>query len=112
MDGFPSLEKRVGMSDSGFAVRLEGVTKRFGKHVGVEDITFELPADEEGCVGVLLGPNGAGKSTLLRIVLGLLQPDAGEVHVLGMDPVRDADRVLVHSCCAPCAGRGCSASTW
>ncbi len=59
---------------------VKGVTKRFGHKVVLEDVTFHVPVGEFLC---LCGPNGAGKSTLLKIVLGLLQPDAGSVTISG-----------------------------
>ena len=74
------------------SLHIEGITKRFGAGSGVHDVSLELP---HGSVGVLLGPNGAGKSTLLRLIHGLLEPDAGSVRVLGLDPIRNAD--LVHA---------------
>jgi len=49
-------------------------------------VSFTLP--EKG-VTVLLGANGEGKSTLLRLLLGLLRADAGQLRVLGLDPIRD-----------------------
>lgn len=67
-------------------VSVDHVVKRFGKTRVLEDVSFELPARG---VTVLLGANGEGKSTLLRLLLGLLEPDAGELRVLGLDPLRD-----------------------
>ncbi|MSR63807.1 MAG: ABC transporter ATP-binding protein [Planctomycetes bacterium] len=67
-------------------VTVDHVVKRFGKTRVLEDVSFALP--ERG-VSVLLGANGEGKSTLLRLLLGLLKADAGELRVLGLDPIRD-----------------------
>ncbi|NOT28927.1 MAG: ABC transporter ATP-binding protein [Planctomycetes bacterium] len=67
-------------------VTVERVAKRFGKTRVLEDVSFTLPAKG---VSVLLGANGEGKSTLLRLLLGLLKADAGELRVLGLDPIRD-----------------------
>jgi ABC-2 type transport system ATP-binding protein len=47
---------------------------------GLDDVSFEL---EQGQIMGFVGPNGAGKSTTIRILIGLVQPDSGEVHVLG-----------------------------
>ena len=69
------------MSDDGFAVKLEGVTKRFGKHTAVLD--FEVP---RGTICGLLGPNGSGKTTSIRMIMGILHPDEGRVSLLGSDP--------------------------
>ncbi len=71
------------MSDNDYAVRLEGVTKRFGKHTAVEDFDFEVP---RGVICGLLGPNGSGKTTSIRMIMGILHPDEGEVRLFGADP--------------------------
>ena len=55
---------------------LDGVTKRYGSKVAVDNISFEAQA---GRVLGLLGPNGAGKTTLFNTMAGLMQPDEGEV---------------------------------
>ncbi|KAB2895147.1 MAG: ATP-binding cassette domain-containing protein, partial [Kofleriaceae bacterium] len=62
------------------AVRVEGITKRFGNHVAVDDVSFEVPA---GVIYGVLGPNGAGKSTTLRMINDIIAPDAGHVELLG-----------------------------
>jgi len=71
------------MSDSGYALRLEGVTKRFGKHTAVSDFDFEVP---RGVICGLLGPNGSGKTTSIRMIMGILHPDEGSVSLFGSDP--------------------------
>jgi len=58
----------------------EGLTKRYGRHVAVDDLSFEVPA---GQVIGLLGPNGAGKTTAMKMLLGLVRPTAGSAHLLG-----------------------------
>ncbi|MFQ5679502.1 MAG: ABC transporter ATP-binding protein [Gemmatimonadota bacterium] len=62
------------------AVRLKGITKRFGSIPAIEELDLSVP---RGSIYGLLGPNGAGKTTTLRIILDILGPDAGEVEVLG-----------------------------
>ncbi|KPK59978.1 MAG: multidrug ABC transporter ATP-binding protein [Gemmatimonas sp. SG8_38_2] len=63
------------------AVRCNGLRKRYGDVIAVDGLDLEVLAGE--CFG-LLGPNGAGKTTTVEILEGLLQPDAGELEVLGM----------------------------
>lgn len=66
-------------------VRLDGLTKRYGRRTGVEDVSLEVPRGE---VLGFLGPNGAGKSTTIRLVMGLARPTAGTVEVFGLSPRR------------------------
>ena len=70
------------MSDNGYAVRLEGVTKRFGKHTAVSALDLEVP---KGVIYGLLGPNGSGKTTTIRMIMGILHPDEGRVSLFGGD---------------------------
>jgi len=62
------------------AIDVQGLTKRYGRTVAVDDLSFRV---EAGRVTGFVGPNGAGKSTTMRLVLGLDAPDAGEVLVGG-----------------------------
>src|SRR6516162_5053851 len=62
------------------AVQLEHVTKTFGNHVAVDDLSLEVP---EGTVYGFIGPNGSGKTTTLRMIMRILHPDRGEISVLG-----------------------------
>lgn len=63
-------------------VRIEGVTKRFGEIVAVDDVSAEI---EDGELFALLGPSGCGKTTLLRVVAGFELPDSGRVFFGGRD---------------------------
>ena len=63
---------------TGISVR--GLTKHYGRVTAVDDLAFEVPA---GAVTGFLGPNGAGKTTTLRMLLGLVQPSAGEALIDG-----------------------------
>ncbi|MFI4936710.1 MAG: ABC transporter ATP-binding protein [Caulobacterales bacterium] len=67
------------------ALSLSGVTKRYGAFTAVRDLSFDVKA---GTILGFLGPNGAGKTTTLRMILGLVTPSAGEVHVLGETDAR------------------------
>lgn len=69
------------------AILTEHLTKRFGKHRGITDVTLKI---EPGQVFGFLGPNGAGKTTTIRCLLGLYRPTSGRALVLGHDP-SDAD---------------------
>ena len=73
------------------AVRVENLTKRFGRIVAVDAVSFDV---ERGGVTGLLGANGAGKTTTLAMLLGLLLPSAGTITMLGEDMVRHRYRVL------------------
>jgi lipooligosaccharide transport system ATP-binding protein len=62
------------------------LTKRYGTATVVDDLSFRIAPGE--CLGVI-GPNGAGKTTTIRMCLGLTEPDAGEIHALGLRMPRD-----------------------
>ena len=64
------------------AIRLVGVTKRFGAVLAVDNVTFEI---EEGEFFSLLGPSGCGKTTTLRMLAGFETPDEGSVYLRGED---------------------------
>jgi ABC-2 type transport system ATP-binding protein len=70
------------------AICIEGLTKRFGSVVALNDLTLEVA---EGEVFGYLGPNGAGKSTTLRLLLGLIKPTAGRAEIKGIDVGRTTD---------------------
>ena len=61
-------------------IELEGLTKRYGDKVAVDDLTFTV---RPGIVTGFLGPNGAGKSTTMRMMLGLDNPTGGDVRIDG-----------------------------
>ncbi len=64
------------------AIRVDGLTKRYGATLAVDGVSFQVPPGET--LG-LLGGNGAGKTTTIAMLLGLLIPSAGSIHVLGHD---------------------------
>lgn len=59
-------------------LRVERLTKTFGNHIALDDVTFALAGQESLAV---LGPSGSGKTTLLRLIAGLEKPDRGEVFI-------------------------------
>ena len=63
-------------------VECESVSKRFGRHRAVRDLSLRIPP---GAAYALVGSNGAGKTTTLRMLVNILQPDTGSAHVLGVD---------------------------
>ncbi|MBI2723435.1 MAG: ABC transporter ATP-binding protein [Chloroflexi bacterium] len=70
------------------AVRIEGVTYRYGERVALDDLSLDIPA---GAIFGLLGPNGCGKSTLLTLLIGRREAASGAVTLLG-EPMRPALR--------------------
>jgi ABC-2 type transport system ATP-binding protein len=69
-----------------FAVETRGLARTFGSKRAVDGIDLRVPP---GSFYGFLGPNGAGKSTTIKCLTGLLQPSAGEIRILGIDPVAD-----------------------
>jgi phospholipid/cholesterol/gamma-HCH transport system ATP-binding protein len=66
----------------GVEIRVEGLTKRFGRQTIWEDVTMTIPKGE---ISVLLGPSGTGKSVFLKTLVGLLRPNAGHIWINDMD---------------------------
>src|SRR5215813_1365510 len=73
------------------AVEVAHLRKTYGTLVAVDDVSFTVA---EGEIFGILGPNGAGKTTAIECAVGLRQPDAGTIRLLGLDP--RADRARVH----------------
>ena len=92
MHAYPAVRARTA---SNSAIRIDGVTKRFGHIVAIDDLSLTVSPGE---VFGFLGPNGAGKSTTIRILLGLIRPSAGHAQVFGVDAhdVRQAHRHLAY----------------
>ena len=67
-------------SSSDAAISIQNVTKSFGSHTVLQDITFDVP---RGKITAVLGPSGTGKSVLLKVVIGLLKPNNGGVYIDG-----------------------------
>ncbi|MBC7276858.1 ABC transporter ATP-binding protein [Nocardioides sp.] len=75
----------------GVDVKIEGLTKSFGKQLIWKDVTLTLPAGE---ISVMLGPSGTGKSVLLKTLIGLIKPDTGSVVIEGVDIASCSERDL------------------
>ena len=85
-------------------ITVSHLSKRYGRHVVVDDMTFDVAA---GRVTGFVGPNGAGKSTTMRMMVGLTRPDRGDVRYAGVDytelqhPARVVGSVLDARCMHP-----------
>jgi ABC-2 type transport system ATP-binding protein len=66
-------------------VTFDRLSKFYGKHIGVQDLSFEV---RKGEIFGFLGPNGAGKTTTIRLMLDLLKPSSGSVTIFGMEVSR------------------------
>lgn len=73
---------------------VESLSRRFAEVVAVDQVSLEVCAGE---IFGFLGHNGAGKTTTVRLLNGLLAPDAGQVRVLNMDPVRDGPELRLRT---------------
>lgn len=71
-------------------IKISALTKYYGKHRGVEDISFNV---KDGEIFGFIGPNGAGKSTTIRTMLNLIYPTKGSIRIFGLDSVKDAPRI-------------------
>lgn len=71
-------------------LRVQGLTKRFGTVTAVNNLSFEVSAGE---VLGFLGPNGSGKSTTVSMILGLVTPTAGQVHLFGQSVMEHPELV-------------------
>src|SRR5260370_13019774 len=74
-------------------VAVRDVTKRYGHLIAIESLDLNLCAGE---VFGLVGANGGGKTTTLRIFAGILKPDRGRGHVLGLDLTNEASEIRKH----------------
>ena len=75
------------------AIQVADLSKRFGRFVAVDRVTFDV---QRGEVFGFLGPNGSGKSTTIRMLCGILSPTSGTGRVAGFDVARDPERVRQH----------------
>ena len=75
-------------------VSARGLSKHYGKHAALDNVSFDIPA---GRIVGLIGPNGSGKTTTLKAALGLV-PFEGELTVLGLDPRTERDALMQDVC--------------
>lgn len=78
------------MSRDDIAVKVEGLTRKFGDFVAVDDISLEI---KKGTIFGFLGPNGAGKSTTIKMLCGLLLPTKGKGLVNGYDIMKESEEI-------------------
>ncbi|MFN8635078.1 MAG: ABC transporter ATP-binding protein [Chloroflexota bacterium] len=74
----------------GPAIAVDQLVRRYGQRSVVDGLSFKV---RRGEVFALLGPNGAGKTTTVEILEGYREPTSGQARVLGLDPIRDAERL-------------------
>ena len=75
----------------GVEIKVEGLTKSFGRQTIFEDVSLTIPAGE---ISVMLGPSGTGKSVFLKHLVGLLKPNRGHIYVDGKDVPHVSERHL------------------
>lgn len=73
-----------------YVVEIENLTKKFGHHTAVDNISFKI---KRGSIFGFLGPNGSGKSTTIRMLCGVLTPTEGKGMVLGYDIYRESEKI-------------------
>jgi ABC-2 type transport system ATP-binding protein len=79
------------MTASSLLIRADGVTKRFGTTLALDNVSLQVGGGE---IFGLLGPNGAGKTTLIRTILDIIKPDTGRLEVFGrLFQPQDRDRI-------------------
>jgi ABC-2 type transport system ATP-binding protein len=86
----PTLMRHIGAMREP-VIRVEKLVKRYGKTVAVDGVDFTV---ERGITAALLGGNGAGKTTTLSMLLGLLLPTSGDIHIFGESVLKHRYRVL------------------
>lgn len=72
-------------------LEVKNLTKKFGSFAAVNDISFDA---YEGEILGLLGPNGAGKTTTIQMILDLLRPSNGQIHILGWDHYQNHTEIM------------------
>src|SRR5579872_3168305 len=78
---FPTARSPQVQPDSSDAIiSIRGVTKSFGSHTVLQEVSFDVP---QGKTTALMGPSGTGKSVMLKVIIGLLKPEQGQIYVDG-----------------------------
>jgi ABC-2 type transport system ATP-binding protein len=72
-------------------ITISNLTKKFGSHISLDNVSCQFNKNESIA---LMGANGAGKTTLIRSILGYYHPDAGEILIDGLNPIKDRVKVL------------------
>jgi ABC-2 type transport system ATP-binding protein len=96
-----SLWEKRSMAELHRAVDVVDLTKRFGELLAVDRVSFEV---EKGEIFGFLGPNGAGKTTTIRMLTGIMEPDAGSVHIEGIDLIKHPLEAKMKMGCIPEVG--------
>ena len=81
----------AGVADRALAIEARGLVKRFDGFTAVDGVDLSVP---EGSIYGVLGPNGAGKTTTLRMLLGIIDPDAGVRRILGAERPHDVSHLI------------------
>jgi ABC-2 type transport system ATP-binding protein len=81
------------VKENNFTVKVEGLTRKFGDFVAVDNISLRI---EKGEIFGFLGPNGAGKSTTIKMLCGLLLPTSGNGFVNGYDVMKESEEIKKH----------------
>ncbi|MGB5704485.1 MAG: ABC transporter ATP-binding protein, partial [Polyangiales bacterium] len=82
-----SIASGTWVAQRAYMIEVQALTRRYGSRLAVNEVSFRV---ERGEIVGFLGPNGAGKTTTLRMLTGYLAPTSGEVHIDGIDAVRNS----------------------
>jgi ABC-2 type transport system ATP-binding protein len=77
-------------SESPAVIEVSGLTRRYGRRIGIERLSFTVP---RGSLFGFLGPNGSGKTTAIRVMMGLLKADEGAARIFGYECWRNSHRI-------------------
>jgi ABC-type Mn2+/Zn2+ transport system ATPase subunit len=71
-------------------IQVKNLNYKYKDYLVLDDVSFDI---EKGCVAAIIGPNGSGKTTLLKNIIGLYEPDSGEVRIDGKKPRQMRERM-------------------